>query len=141
MMFGPKELDLRNTYNQMYNKINNKDCKVMITVFLIIITLYFVGYPIPCLFHKITGLYCPGCGTTRMIICILKFDFYNAFRNNQVCFIYLVISLIYLILRALFNIKLSKKSINYICVIAIIILIIFGILRNLPYFPFLRPID
>ncbi|MCQ2499699.1 MAG: DUF2752 domain-containing protein [Lachnospiraceae bacterium] len=37
---------------------------------------------IPCLFHLITGLYCPGCGISRMCICLLSFDFTGALSAN-----------------------------------------------------------
>ena len=39
-------------------------------------------YPLPCLFHIITGLYCPGCGAGRASYSILHGRFYMAFRYN-----------------------------------------------------------
>ena len=39
-------------------------------------------YPLPCLFHIITGLYCPGCGAGRASYSILHGRFYTAFRYN-----------------------------------------------------------
>mgnify|MGYP001321608207 FL=1 len=39
-------------------------------------------YPLPCLFHIITGLYCPGCGAGRASYSILHGRFYAAFRYN-----------------------------------------------------------
>jgi hypothetical protein len=38
--------------------------------------------PIPCLFYKITGLYCPGCGNTRATLALLQLDFADTLRNN-----------------------------------------------------------
>ena len=31
-----------------------------------------LGYGVPCLFHSITGLQCPGCGVSRMFLCLLR---------------------------------------------------------------------
>lgn len=40
------------------------------------------GFGIPCPFHLITGLNCPGCGVTRMAVSLLKLDFAAAFNEN-----------------------------------------------------------
>ena len=45
-----------------------------------IYTKYNIG--IPCLFNKITNLYCPGCGITRAIFALLNLDINLAVRNN-----------------------------------------------------------
>lgn len=42
------------------------------------------GIGIPCIFRKITGLMCPGCGTTRMLVSLLKLDFVSAWSYNPV---------------------------------------------------------
>jgi len=41
-----------------------------------------LGYPIPCLFYKLTGLHCPGCGNTRAALALLRLDFPAAFSYN-----------------------------------------------------------
>ena len=33
---------------------------------------------IPCMFHQITGLYCPGCGVSRMCLALFRLDFVSA---------------------------------------------------------------
>lgn len=38
----------------------------------------------PCLFHQITGYYCPGCGITRAIIALLHGDFAASFWYHPV---------------------------------------------------------
>lgn len=40
------------------------------------------GWGIPCPFHLITGLNCPGCGVSRMLLSLLRLDFAAAFRCN-----------------------------------------------------------
>lgn len=42
-------------------------------------------YP-PCLFHALTGLQCPGCGTTRALHHLLHGDVAGAFRLNAMLF-------------------------------------------------------
>jgi hypothetical protein len=36
----------------------------------------------PCVFHEITGLYCPGCGTARAIHHLMNLEFATALRCN-----------------------------------------------------------
>ena len=42
---------------------------------------------IPCVFRKITGLKCVGCGVSKMLVAILRFDFATAFLYNPFLFI------------------------------------------------------
>lgn len=110
---------------------------------LVIAMLYFrYSIAIPCIFNKITGLYCPGCGITRMIISLLKGDIYQAFRYNPLIFIEVPIIVILLIFEKLFkNNKYIKKVINTIFIILLIITITFGVLRNIPQLSFLAPTE
>ncbi|MBR3269525.1 MAG: DUF2752 domain-containing protein [Oscillospiraceae bacterium] len=45
-----------------------------------------IGFRIPCPFHYVTGLRCPGCGITRMFLYMMKGDFRRSFQCNQVLF-------------------------------------------------------
>ena len=53
----------------------------------VISALYFVTpestpwFPV-CVFHKVTGLYCPGCGTARGLHHLLHGDLLGACRSN-----------------------------------------------------------
>lgn len=38
----------------------------------------------PCIFHTVTGLYCPGCGGTRAVISFLKGDLIKSFFYHPV---------------------------------------------------------
>ncbi|MEG1858689.1 MAG: DUF2752 domain-containing protein [Pseudoflavonifractor sp.] len=40
------------------------------------------GWSIPCPFHLVTGLLCPGCGVTRMCLALLRLDFAGAWAAN-----------------------------------------------------------
>lgn len=99
------------------------------------------GFSIPCLFHKFTGYYCPGCGITRVMFSLLKFDIVSAFRYNA-----LVICML-----PVFFISGGIHYYNWLCqktvknfpewfwYILLVITILFGILRNLEMFSFLQP--
>lgn len=52
----------------------------------------------PCLFHKLTGFLCCGCGATRMFIDILHFDFASAYGRNRCLMIFLILWIIYILL-------------------------------------------
>lgn len=118
-----------------------RDIIVLIVIFLIyavLIIRFDIG--IPCVFYEITGLYCPGCGITRLCLSLFEGDVYQAFRYNPIIFIDLPILFILFVL----NIFLKKnKNIKKITDVIIIFLatitIIFGVIRNIPIFSFLAP--
>ena len=99
---------------------------------------------IPCIFYKITNLYCPGCGVTRMLVSLLQFDLYQAFRYN--CLLFLSIPFV-LVLFVDFILKWLKGKKNYIYfkistktwLFLLIVTILFGIIRNIPFFDYLVP--
>ncbi len=100
---------------------------------------------IPCVFYKITGLYCPGCGITRAILSLLKGDFYQAFRYNSIIFIDIPLILFLGFFERLFaknnNVKAIIKCIsNIILIILLIITILYGVMRNIPSFSYLAPV-
>ena len=94
-----------------------------------------IGFGIPCFFHQITGLKCPGCGISRMCISLLKGDVYSAFLYNRGVMlmspfiIYFVIKEFYLYVR--YNDFTLKNWERVLAIVLIIILIIFGLLRNI----------
>jgi len=48
----------------------------------ILLALALSGIRIPCIFNKVTGLYCPGCGNTRAVVALWQLDFSRALRCN-----------------------------------------------------------
>ena len=40
------------------------------------------GLSLPCPFHALTGLWCPGCGMTRMCLSLLRGDLSAAWASN-----------------------------------------------------------
>ena len=89
---------------------------------------------IPCLFYKITSFKCPGCGITRMLFSILKLDFKSAFFYNPVVFILLPFLTFYIFYQEYIYITKSKNKLKvpeYVYYVIIIVLVLFGILRNI----------
>lgn len=92
-----------------------------------------------CPFYKITNLYCPGCGITRMILSIIQGDFYQAFRYNPLLFL-LIPVFVFLGINHIFHYKfLSKRRQEKFYIILVVLLLLFGILRNIPLFSYLAP--
>lgn len=118
-----------------------KEMKLILLLISFLIIFLFLNkvfnFTIPCLFHEITNLYCPGCGITRMFLALFKLDFYQAFRYNPLVFILLILSIVYFLVKKIG--KLNFKLPNYIYYYLLFIVIIYGILRNIPLFSFLAP--
>ena len=105
-----------------------------------LIILYFIfneiiGIDIPCIFHKLTGLLCPGCGLTRMVKEILHGNLIKAYYYNQLLFISLPIFIILFLNLIYSNFKNIKswlfKIPNYFYYMYIGLIIVFTIIRNI----------
>lgn len=96
---------------------------------------------IPCVFHIVTGLNCPGCGVTRFIVSLLHFDFRSAVSQNLALAGLLPVWLIYGAFYIFLPEKLGDrtKPFKILTIGSVILLVIFGILRNIPMFSFLAP--
>ncbi len=92
-----------------------------------------LGFGIPCIFHRITGFKCPGCGITGLFVALSRFDFKSAFNSNRFIFVtspFLLTELLYA-----FVLKLRKKKMpgwnEKALMIYVFLLIGWGILRNI----------
>jgi len=85
-------------------------------------------YP-PCVFHLLTGLECPGCGSTRALYHLLHGDVAGAFRFNQVVFALGP----FLLIAWRWPRILTKPSVAW--TIAVVVTT-YGIVRNLPFWPY-----
>lgn len=94
-----------------------------------------------CFFRYFFGIYCAGCGTTRMVKSILHLEFYKAFRYNPLMFILFVLSLLYMIYMATFYLKKGKVKLpSFKVIISLVILLLFYmLLRNVSLFEYLKP--
>jgi len=52
-------------------------------------------YPV-CIWNRLTGLYCPGCGTLRAFTALANLDFGAAFRHNPFLFLLVLPLAVYL---------------------------------------------
>lgn len=126
-----------------------KKVSVWIIAVILIGCLYSFLYhqhviQIPCIFNKITGLYCPGCGVTRMCLAIGQLDFKRAFYSNCMIFCTLPLGMGIGLRRLIAYVRTGEinhsKSETALLWGIVIGLILFGILRNIPAFYFLQPI-
>jgi len=97
------------------------------------------GSPLPpCPLHALTGLYCPGCGSTRCLHALTQFDLPGAMAMNPL----LVVSLLPLAVLVLHGAGLlPQRLLGLRNVLAapglwLILLVGYGVLRNLPWYPF-----
>lgn len=104
----------------------------------------FTQIGIPCIFYLVTGLYCPGCGVSRMLLSLMQFKWMKAFYYNRLLFLLLPFGIFvagrhigYLIWKG--ERYPYKRYHSWITYVLIILLLLFGILRNLPEFSYLRP--
>ena len=126
---------------QENNKENQRIKEYLsIAIIVLIFLLLCVTQNLKCIFNTLTGLYCSGCGITRMGIAILKLDFYQAFRYNPLIFLLIILSALY-VAYSLIKYKKIVKLNNKLFVLLVIIVLLFGVLRNIPYFNFLAPTE
>lgn len=88
---------------------------------------------VPCVFHELTGFYCPGCGITRVTLSLLRLDFVKAFSYNPLLFVLLPLYTIYFVT----NKKQMRLTSNAIMAVMLILTLSFGLLRNLPMYDWL----
>ncbi len=97
-----------------------------------------IGFGIPCLFRLVTGLKCPGCGVTHMALCLLRGDLSGAFYENPMVLTLLPIGLILAIRLTYRYLRTGSKRLtkweNRVVIAVIVLLIGFGIARNLKIF-------
>ena len=122
-------------------KTRLKKVLLIYLVLLIIFIAYYIlnkttGFYIPCIFHEITGLDCPGCGITRCLFDLVNLRIKDAFLVNPLVFIYLPFIIVYFLYKSYLYIYNKKDKIlvkipNYVMYIILVITIIYGVLRNI----------
>jgi hypothetical protein len=83
-----------------------------------------------CPFHQLTGLWCPGCGTTRALHQLLHGNLAAAIRLNPLAIVMLPLAG-YLVARG----NASTVKPTWIWVLLGVV-VAFGIFRNIPAYPF-----
>ena len=95
------------------------------------------GWLPACPFHRLTGLYCPGCGSTRMLYYLARGRLWWAFAENPLALALLPV-LVFDLARALAGLpsgicgRVARRHAN--AILALILL--FAVLRNIPVAPF-----
>lgn len=106
--------------------------------------VFFCGGPAPCVFYRLTGLYCPGCGSGRALEAFLHLRLGQCMRYNILLLplgVPASVILVYEYIRFVFpgaGLRPLRVS-NPMAVAVGGIVIAFWILRNLPWFSFLAP--
>ena len=99
------------------------------------------SYPLPCLFYLLTGLYCPGCGAGRACYSLLHLRFKDALSYNPLMTLLIPLICLYIMVRVIdwmitggnhVDGKISVKLLVWI----LVLVFIYGALRNIPVFPF-----
>lgn len=106
-----------------------------------VLFLRFLGNPIPCIFHELTGLYCPGCGSGRCFTALARGKIAEAFGYNQFAFIAAPFCGYYL-LKVYIRTVLGRDVLPFFQVSSraawtvAVLVVAFFIMRNIPFFPF-----
>jgi len=93
-----------------------------------------------CIFHSLTGYYCPGCGSQRAIHNLLHLDIAGVVGNNFL-FLPAVLAIIYHYIHPFLNKKFNWRLPNFFYMkntpwVIFGIILLFWLLRNLQLFPF-----
>lgn len=93
----------------------------------------------PCLFRTFTGLFCPGCGITRMAHALAHGDLVRAIEMNA-----MVVAMLPVLALMAFNELSARRVLTpaiarplYNAKLWLAAVLAFGVLRNLPWAPFL----
>jgi uncharacterized membrane protein len=98
-------------------------------------------YPV-CLFHKLTGLNCPGCGATRALFALLHGHCLRALHDNALFIFSLAALIVWSALLGWQKLRHQPAHFNFppkFLWAFLAVAIGFAVLRNLPAFAFLSP--
>lgn len=122
---------------------------IVFFLFPFLLILYYYRYysavdtwGIQCTFHHLTGYLCPGCGGQRAIHALLHGNIIEAFHDNVLIILILPLLVFYYIVLGQGYLLSNKKFENYgnfktvYLYVFIAVLVLFFILRNIPYYPF-----
>ncbi len=102
---------------------------------------YYVGNPMICIFYELTHLYCPGCGSGRALLALLRLDIGGALSYNFF-FVIFLLPIGYYLLKLYLKVVLRRDLLPFPRLngaagyVVIFLLFLFGILRNIPLYPF-----
>lgn len=133
------------------NKYNKKQIITAVGILLLSAVLVYYVYThdpgnkenvyVSCTFKTLTGWDCSGCGGQRALYHLLHFEFLDALRYNAFFVLlipYLALLFYYEIRRMIWKTPVPRNffTSGKMVWIFLAVLFLFGILRNLPFFPF-----
>ena len=100
-----------------------------------VFVLLAVSFTVGCPLNRLTGLKCPGCGVTRMILRILHLDFKTAFFYNPAIFCLFPLCAAafctFMLLEKRGKTAAAQKVKNTAVYFSIAVLVFFGVVRNI----------
>lgn len=102
----------------------------------------FTGIGIPCIFRLLTGYHCPGCGISRFFLHMIHLDFIGAVSQNLAVAIIFPGWVLLVLIEFFCNPAWLEKDSHFLKVLQIlacVLLILFGVIRNLPGCEWLLP--
>ena len=97
--------------------------------------LLHAGMPVPCVFHLVTGLKCPGCGITHLLLALVQGRVTEAFWYNPAVFIVLPVLCVMVLVLAVRYVRTGStkttRTEDMIFTGMAAGLILFGIIRNI----------
>ena len=97
--------------------------------------IFVVGRGLYCPFWKLTGLWCPGCGVSRMCMALLRLDLAGAWRANAALLLALPVLAVLVVRMAVRHVrtgqKLPSRGEERIIWGLLIYFLAWGVLRNL----------
>ena len=116
---------------------------IAVSGFLYYLFMCIFDTGIPCPIHYITGMYCPGCGISRMFLALIQGDVKAAVSYNMLIMFILPFFVVFAVCKSFMYIKKGIITFNRVDITISIILFLFTIvfcfLRNTEKFYFLVP--
>ena len=107
---------------------------LMAVGFIYLIVYNVLGYGIPCPIHAVLHIYCGGCGVTRMLVHLSRFEFAEALSSNCVLFFMLPAALVLYVRHTVRFIRSGRRGLSkaesVLTWTAVAVLLIFTVVRN-----------
>ena len=124
--------------------LHKENCSSRKLRFLLLVCLFGIacliwlrlgGPSVPCMFHELTGLECPGCGITHCAVNLLHGRVREAYEANQFVFILAPFGLVYGLWKAIRYIRVGNEEISIpetiVFGILFVLAIVFAFYRNI----------
>lgn len=128
---------MSSTNTQIKKRLKGVLIKYSIILGIALAYLIFVlctNMGIPCIFHEITKLKCPGCGVTRMFTSLARLDIASAFGYNSFLLITGPFLCAYIVASEIKFIKHGDRKMgkwDIFLYVELLLALAFGVLRNI----------